>query len=936
MRKILLIAVSYYLLFSLQAQDISENLNDPIPVDDKVAIGKLDNGLTYYIRENNKPENRLELRLVVNAGSILENENQLGLAHFTEHMAFNGTKNFEKNEIVSYLQSIGVKFGADLNAYTSFDETVYMLPIPTDDPKIIEQGFQILEDWAHNLSFDPDEIDKERGVVIEEWRLGQGADRRLLDKFLPVLLKDSRYAERLPIGTLENLQNFEHEHLINFYKDWYRPELMAVVAVGDMPKDEIEARIKKYFGNIQPNPAAPERKSYGVPDHDETLISVEQDKEASFTLTRLYIKADPTPDQSLNDYRRWLMGVLYTGMLNERLGELTQQSTPPFLFASVSTGSFFARSKTAFQAFAATQEDGVKTGLKALMTELERVRRHGFTATELERYKSEIMQSYEVAYKERDKTKSENYVSEYVGNFLEEEPIPGIEFEYNFVNKYLGDISLDEINALTDRFLKEENRVLVVTGPEKEGLTYPTKDELQQVLQGATQQDIDPYDDGVVGEALMTELPEPGAITAELYHEKTDITELDLDNGVKVFLKPTEFKNDQIVMTSYSPGGHSLASDESFHSASNAASIIGLSGLGDYSNIELQKMMAGKSVSVNPFIRELSEGLQGSSTPEDMETMFQMAHMYFVAPRLDMEAFQSFIARNKGFLKNIRSNPQFYFSDQVQKILSQNHPRGGGFPTEEELDNIDAEEAYRFYQERFADASDFTFWFVGNFDVEGIKPYLTQYLGSLPNLDRNENWKDVGVRPPSGMVKETVYKGTDPKSTVIMSFSDTLDRDFENNFHFDALAELLNIRLIENLREEQSGVYGVGANANTTSMPYEHFSLQIQFPCSPDNVETLSQEALSIVQEVQTEGLSEENLLKIKEQQRRAFEVNREENNYWASQLRSYFINGWDFNKIPDTPERIANLKAEDIQHIAKTYLDTNNYIQIVLKPEEN
>lgn len=917
-----------------QEVSVSDNLQDEIPIDENVKIGKLSNGLTYYIRGNDRPAERLELRLVVNAGAILETEDQLGLAHFLEHMAFNGTKNFEKNELVNYLQSIGVRFGADLNAYTSFDETVYMLPIPTDNDTIIDQGFQILEDWAHNLTFDPEEIEKERGVVIEEWRLGQGADRRMLDEFLPVLLRDSKYADRLPIGTKENLETFEHSSLTNFYKDWYRSDLMAVIAVGDLPVDVIENKIKQHFSKIETVKSPKPREEFGVPDHVETLVNISTDKEATYTISRLFIKADPTTDETLGDYRHWLMNNIYTGMLNQRLSELTQQAEPPFLFGSVSYGSFFARTKTAFQAFSVTQEDGIEQGLSALLAEIERVKRFGFTPTELDRYKKDMLQSYEVAYNERDKTESESYVNEYLGNFLEAEPIPGIAFEYGFVQKYLEGISVEEINALTDKLIREENRVLVVTGPEKEGLEYPTKEELLEILNESATLELTAYDDGDVGTALMADLPESGSITNTSYHEKVDITELKLSNGITVFLKPTDFKNDQIVMTSFSPGGHSLAEDANFMSASNASSIVNLSGVAGFSNVDLQKMLAGKSVNVAPFIRELSEGVQGSSTPQDLETLLQLTNLYFTNATLDMDAFQSFITRNKGFLKNLNSNPQFYFNDQVQRIMSQGHLRGGGFPTEEQLDSIDPEWALTFYKERFADASDFTFWFVGNFDVEEIKPLLATYLGSLPALERTDAWRDVGVRPPGGMLNEVIKKGTDPKSVVVMNFTDSFDRTKEENFYFGALADLVNIKLIEILREEKSGVYGAGSNASTTSLPYEHYNFRIQFPCAPENVDDLVAATEEIIASIKAEEVTEENLKKIREQRRRSFEVNIKENNYWLNTLRSYYINGWDFNEIHESVNKLDDIKGDKIREIAKKYLDTEQYIKIVLIPE--
>lgn len=923
------------LVFSAAAQSSGPaGLESPIPVDPNVKIGKLDNGLTYYIRHNEKPEDRLELRLVVNAGSILEDPDQLGLAHFVEHMAFNGTKNFEKNEIINYLQSIGVQFGADLNAYTSFDETVYILPIPADDEKIVDQGLQILEDWAHNLTFEGEEIDKERGVVIEEWRLGQSGERRMLDKYLPVIYKDSRYAERLPIGTRESLENFSHESIKRFYKEWYRPELMAVVAVGDVDVRDMEAKIKQYFGRIPAAEGPRPREEFKVPAHSETYVSIQTDKEAAYTQARLYFKTDPKYATSAQDYRDYLVERMFTGMLNKRLQELTREANPSFIFASTSYGGTWARTKHAFQAFAVMNEKGIKEGLQSVIMEIERVRRHGFTPGELKRYKMDVIKSYEVAYNERNKTESESYVDEYVNNFLEKEPIPGIEWEYNFAKQHIDGIGLDEVNALSEKWITKENRVVVITAPDKEGVVLPTEEEVKTALNKARIMKADPYEDAEIGESLMTELPDPGRITGEKKNEALGITEIELSNGVKVFLKPTDFKNDEIVMTTWSPGGHSLASDADYLSASNATSLVMEAGVADYDANTLQKLLAGKSLRVFPFIRELSEGVQGSTTPTDMEAFFQLTHLYLTNPRQDEKAFQSFIAKNKSILGNLMANPQYYFADQVQRTLSGDNPRGGGFPTEEDLDKIKLETAYSFYMERFADFSDFTFWFVGAFEVDSIKPMLEQYIATLPSSGRKDKWKDLGIRPPAAPLEKVVKKGVDEKSQVVLYWDTPQPFNRKDAYYLESFGEVMNIKLIELLREEKSGVYGVGAGAGAENMPYDHYSFQVGFPCAPENVEELTAETVAALKKFQTEGISDEDVKKVKEGQRRELEVNLKDNSYWANTLRVYHYQGWDPAEILQTGQRIEALNAKDVQEAAKKYVDPDKYIRIVLMPE--
>ena len=919
----------------LFAQDFNfDDLTQPIPIDPKMRVGKLENGLTYYIRHNQRPENKVELRLAVNAGSLQEDEDQLGLAHFTEHMAFNGSENFEKNELLDYVQSVGVKFGAHINAYTSFDETVYMLPIASDSAEILENAFLILEDWAGGLNFSHEEIDKERGVVIEEWRIGQGAQRRMLDKWLPVLLKDSRYAERLPIGTKDILENFEYDVIKRFYKDWYRPNLMSVVVVGDIDLDEMEQKIKDHFSGLKNPENQREREIYPVPDHEETLVALVADPEAPFTNAMVINKFDPEPSETLADYRRYIMYNIYTGMLNQRLDELRRQADPPFIFAGTSVGGSFVRNKHAFQSYSAVNENDIEKGLRAILTENERAARYGFTQGEYERYKKDMLRNYEVAYNERDKSESKGFANEYVSNFLEEEPIPGIEFEYGFVKQHLEGITIEEINQLSKKWLTDENRVVVITAPEKEGVELPSKEQTLSIIKEVEASEIEPYEDEEVVTELISDLSAPGQVTETREFEKVGVTQLTLSNGIEVYLKPTNFKNDEVIMTSYSMGGHSLASDEEFRSAEYATSIIIQSGVGQFNAISLDKALAGKSVNVSPYIGELTEGIGGSSTPEDLETLFQLVHLYFTAPRRDEEAFASVINRNKAILSNIFANPQYYFQDKMARFLSQDHPRGGGIPTVEDIEQIDLDQIISFYKDRFGDASDFRFVFVGNFEIDKVKVLSEKYLANLPTLDREESWRDVGVRPPTGKAEKEIKRGTDPKSQVVIRFTGETDFDRGEAYLIDKLGDLLDIKLVENLREEKSGVYGVGANGSMSRWPYSHVNFQIQFPCGPENVESLTAAAIEEVKKIQQDGPQDEDLQKIREQYRREVEEGLKQNGWWSNVIRTFVMHDREFDTILNYKERMERITVENIQSVANKYINTDEYIRIVHNPE--
>jgi len=904
-----------------------------LPLDPSVTHGVLDNGLTYYIRQHDEPRQRAELRLVINTGSVLEDDDQRGLAHFVEHMCFNGTENFAKQEIVDYLESIGMRFGADLNAYTSFDETVYMLQVPTDDDEIVEKGFQILAEWAHRVSFEAEEIDKERGVVIEEWRLGRGAQARIFDKQAPVIFQDSRYAERLIIGSEEVLASFEHDTLRRYYRDWYRPDLMAVVAVGDFDPEQIEELIRANFEAV-PNPEEPRpRREYEVPDHDGTRYALVTDPEATFTRVSLLNLLPKDELRSEADFRRSLAESMHDAMLGQRLQERAREADPPYVAAGGGKGSL-VRTKGAYTLGALVKEGGLARGLEALMTEAERARRHGFTTSEIERTKSAFLRSMEQAYRERDKIKSGSFASEYVTHFLTGEAAPGIEAEFELAKKYVHTITLDEVNALAGRWLSDSNRVITASSPEKDGLAPPTEAEIAAVLAAVASADIEPYEDRVADQPLMAATPPAGQILSESTIDELGVTEWRLANGVRVVLKPTDFKNDEVLFTAFSPGGTSLVSDDEDVAASTADTVIAQGGVGPFDLTELQKLLADKVVGVSPYIAELEEGLSGSASPEDLETMFQLIYLYVTAPRSSEQAFASVQQRFRGIIENRLSRPEAVYSDRISSIMAQDHPRRRPW-SEELLDEMDLDTSFRIYRDRFADTSDFTFVFVGNFEPDEIEPLVRSYLGSLPTTGRQESWRDVGVHAPEGVIEESVVKGIEPKSRVTILFPNDFEWTRQNNFDLNAVASVLGIRLREVLREDEGGTYGVGVNASTSRFPRQTSTFSVGFGCDPDRVEELVGLVHDEIRSLQDDGPDPEYVAKVQEQRRRQREIQLRENGFWLSALEASWWYDQDPRLILKYDELVDGLTGEAVRDAARRWIDFDRRVEVILLPED-
>jgi zinc protease len=908
--------------------------NKALPIDENVRIGQLDNGFIYYIRQNAKPENRIELRLAVNAGSILETEKQLGLAHLLEHMAFNGTKHFEKNELIAYLQSIGVRFGPDLNAYTSFDETVYMLTIPSDSTDLVNKGFLVMEDWAFNQSLVGEEIDKERGVVIEEWRMGRGPQKRMLDKNFPVIFKDSRYAERLPIGKKEVLETFTHEDIRSFYHDWYRPDLMALVVVGDIDPDVAEQKIKEHFSSAKNPSPSKERKNYDVPDHEGTLVSIATDKEAPYTLVQLMYKTDAKEYTTESDYLQMVKEACMSGMLNRRLQELTESADPPFLNVGFYYGSLLSRNKNALQGYALVSETGIERGLAAMLEENNRIDQFGFTQGELDRFKLDYLTRMEGIFNERDKTESEALAMEYVRNYLENEPIPGIEFEYNFVKENIDKVTLEDVNNLAASIISTSNRIIVVNGPEKEALTTLEEATLLAVAADVDKKELTAYEDKLASAELMANIPVAGSIVKEEQIESIEAAELHLSNGVRVLLKPTAFKNDEVLVSGYAWGGNSMYGMEDYHSALHSDAIIAESGVAEFSPSDLTKVLAGKTVNASNSFTTYSQGTSASCRADDVETMLQLMHLKFTQPRVDEEAFNAYIAKNKGFYQNLGQDPRYYFYDAYTRLLSQDHPRGDYLPSVEDLDKVDFSRAVEIYNEVFSNANGYTFIFVGAFEIEQLKPLLEKYVASLPAADKPFEYTDLGIRPPIGMITKNFYKGTEPKSTAVMSFSMETAYDKTDAFLLKQLAQLLNRKFYEVIREELSGAYNIRTNASIEKVPYERAQLSITIPCSPENAEMLLDAAMAQIKEIQNNGVETADIEKSKEIYRRDKEKNLQKNGWWLNALTNSYIYNLGFESIASY-EALDLITSEELQRVANKYLNTEEYIRVVLYPED-
>lgn len=907
-------------------------LDQIIPIDPTIRTGSLENGLTYYARANREPANRAELWLALNAGSLQEDDDQQGLAHFLEHMLFNGTRRFPEQALIDFFERVGMTFGPDINAYTSFDETVYMLRFPMDDPQIVETAFAVLEDWAGYATIDPAEVELERGVVIEEERLrDQNASGRIRKQILPFLLGDSRYAVRQPIGLVDVIRSAPAEAVRRFYSDWYRPDLMAIIAVGDFDVDDFEKRIRETFADL-PSPQTPRpRRVHTVPTSEEASYLIVTDPEFPVTIVEIDYRQPSRALDTAGAYREMLVGALFERMLNLRLDEISREADSPFVGAGVGSGAL-VRTLETLSVSAQVQDEEVLQGLEAVLTEVERVRRHGFTDSELERARSEILNRYQRLYNERENSDSGSFADEYKRNFLEKEAIPGIAYEYLLAGRFVPEITLEEVNRQADRYVGEKGRAVLVIAPASAAAALPDEAALAAVIASIEGKAIAAYQDTAVPDALLADEPAPVAIASRTTVEALATVDLELANGVRVLLKATDFKEDEVLFSAFSPGGSSLVSDADFPEAALIADVVSQSGLNGYSYNEVLRILAGQSVNVSPYIDETAEGFVGGAGDDFLLALFQMIYLYGAAARADAAAFSTMQDQARAFLRNRATQPNAAWQDAFTVARYGDVIRKGVLPLAE-IEGLDRERAFAIYQERFADFSDFTFVFVGHFDIEQMVEWSQIYLGNLPSTGRVETWVDVSPDPPAGVVEEAVFAGQEAQSLVRILFTGRVEPTPENRLRL--LEGALDILAREELREKRSGVYASSVSSDLLSEPDELYEMNVVFGSDPERVEELVDALFALIADVQANGPRPDLLEKAKAQVLRQREEELEQNGFWLDLLSSYAA-----AEIEDPAEalnlaaRLQAIDAASLQTAAQEFLPADRYIAVALYPE--
>ena len=909
-------------------------LTQQMPVDPEVAVGTLPNGLRYYVRPNAKPARRAELRLVVKAGSVLEDDDQLGLAHFVEHMQFEGTRNFPKQSLTAFLSSLGLSMGADANASTSYEETQYTLRVPTDVPGALNRALLVMQDWTNAATFDPDAIERQRGIVLSEWRMNLGAGERTADKVLRVQLEGSRFVNRRPIGRPEIIEKAPREALLRFYRDWYRPDLMAVIVTGDVDRDAVVGMITQHFSALKNPVGARPRPAFDVPEQPGTRYAVVTDKETTATAVQ-FSNLRPARNQgTVGGYRAIMVDQLFAAMLGARLDELGQRENPPFIRA-VADRSLFPMPRTRDQAIlqALVSNDGVAQGLDALVTELQRVARFGFTATELARAKQERMAAYERVVTESPDRESESRADEYTRNFLQGEALPTIWQELAFHRRFLPEITLAEINALPADWFPPRNRLVVVSAPDTTGVVVPDQEQLAAVVKTAEARTLEAYVDAGAGEKLMDAPPARGSIV-KTTPRPDGITEWTLSNGATVLIKPTTLKADQILFRATAPGGTSLASDADYPAARVADDVITAGGVGKFTGVMLDKLLTGKSAGATPFIGELEHGMGGGSTPQDLETMFQLIHLRFTQPRPDPTAFAVMAAQARALLANRDASPDVMFGRTLNAALTKAHPRRQP-ETAETVKQWDLAKSLAFYKARFADAAKFRFVFVGSFTPDAIKPFVETYLASLPATNTKETWRDLGITPPTGVVEKTVEMGLAPRSRVAIVFSGPFQYDDQHILALRTMTLLLQSRLLDVIREELGGTYSITATPDADKFPRPEYSVRIEWTCDPAKTTALVARVFEEIENVKGTFISREWLGRIRDALLREYQENSQQNGYVLNQIVRHYADGGspDVAPVSKLTDLIGGLTGDAIRDAARTYLKTSDYVKVTLMP---
>lgn len=923
--------ISALLLLLVCAMTTFAQQMPPIPMDPKVRIGKLDNGLTYYIRHNNYPEGQANFYIAQKVGSVLEEDNQRGLAHFLEHMCFNGTVNFPGNGVVKYLESIGVKFGLDLNAYTSIDETVYNIDnVPVSVAGAIDSCLWILHDWAGALLLEGEDIDKERGVIHEEWRQRNTAQQRMMEAVSLEMYPNNRYGERWPIGTMEVVDNFPYEALRDYYEKWYRPDQQGVVVVGDINVDEVEAKIKSIFADLRmpENPA--ERVYYPIADNKEPIIALAQDKEQQYGIVYLFNKHEAIPDALKGNMQYLIMDyakAMFARMIGARIDELAMQPDAPFVEGFVNDGEYFlAKTKGAVNGAIVPKEGQMKEAVATLYREMLRAQRHGFTESEYVRARAEYLTNLESAYNERGKVKSQSYCKQYVRHFIDNEPIPGIENEYAIMNQFVPNLPVDLVNGFVQSLMSDSNLVVMAMLPEKEGVTYPTDEEIAQLLADVAAEDITAYVDKVSDEPLLAQEPEGGKVV-KTKDAKYGYKQLTLSNGATVYLKSTDFKADQILMRAVSKGGQALYDASEAINLSQVTGVIENNGLANFSTTDLQKVLAGNKAGVESYVNMYTEGMSGSSTPKDFETLMQLTYLQFTAPRLDDEAFASYKNKMKAMLENQALDPSSAFGDTITKVVYNNHPRALSMKAAD-VEKIDDARILEIYKERFTNASDFTFIFTGAIDEATAIPLIEKYIGSLPTGGKKEKYTDPKLYVQKGEVKNVFEKQmATPSANVLIVYSGKAKYNLKNLLLMSLTDQILDIIYTEEIREKEGGTYGVGTSGRINNVPKETAMLQIMFQTDPDKREHLTNMAIDLLYKYAVEGPRQADLDKVRDYMLKKYTENQKENSYWSNLMLNYALDGNDNYK--DYEKILRSITVDDLKKFAQKLLKQGNKIEV-------
>lgn len=923
MKSILLILLCIACI-SLSAQEV--------PLNPKVLYGKLENGLTYYIQKNQLPKDRAMFYLVVNAGAIDEEDNQNGLAHFCEHMGFNGTKNLPDKQLMNYMEKNGVSFGKGLNAYTSTNITCYNLnDVPTTKESLIDSSLIILHEWATNVTFATDEINKERGVIHEEWRTRGGAGRRMSDITNKVLYNHSKYAYRNVIGSLDVIDHSEPDLLRQFYKDFYRPDLQAVIVVGDIDEAAIKAKIEKLFGSDPKRENPKVTPKIMVPDNKELLFATATDKEAQNISIALLTKFPDPPVKDVNYLKSTLLNSLYYSMFSDRYSEILQKENPPFKGAYSGFGGFTEYQSSYSISISPLNDDPLRS-LKAVMVENERVKRHGFTESELERVKKRVLAGVEKSYAERDKSFSSNFVNGYVSHFSSASPAPGIEYMYELAKSYLPTITIDQINALPKKWMIDENQVMIIQGPEKEGIQLPTEQQVKTVLAEVKQMKIDPYQDKAIASTLISKELKGSPVVKEEPVKDFEGTKLTLKNGATVYFKATDNKADEVMLQGFSYGGTSLFSNDDMATGGIASAVNSLCGIGEFSSQDLKKYLAGKVAGVGTSFTELEEMINGNSTVADFETMLQLVYLNFTAPRKDDAALKSIIDRSKMSVQNRKSDPNSAFSDTLTRIMSNYNPRVQ-LITPEYFDKIDIQKAYALSADRFQDASDFTFILVGNVDVQKMKPLVEKYIGSIPDIDRKEYWKDLKIQPKKGKTaREITVEMKDPKATVFVHYFGEYPCIPENVEYLSAIQYILRMRFTETIREKEGGTYGVSVSGSLSSRPVNNYKITMNFTCSPDKADYLKGLLYEEIKNLKENGVTETELNKTRENFLKEASEKLKNNGYIMDRVKNFINNGVYTPQPQYTVDIFNHLDGKKVQKLANDVFK-DDIVELVMKP---